>query len=108
LDRLERVADLRDRDRLDALGRALEVVERQTVPADRRQVVEDLAVGVDAQREAADEVLLRGLQLGSVGPSATKRSSVSRTTFSASSVCAFCVCSPITNGRAAPSARSTL
>ena len=34
----------------------------------------------------------------SVGPSRTKPASVARTTWSASSVCAFWVCSPTTNG----------
>ena len=42
----------------------IEIVERQTVETDHRCVVEDLAVAVQTQREAAGDGLFRRLQLG--------------------------------------------
>jgi hypothetical protein len=53
---------------LDVANEIVEIRKRQPVIADRAEIVEDLAVAVDAQRKAADDVLLRLLQLVGVGP----------------------------------------
>src|SRR5690606_9109904 len=52
-----------ERHRLDAFGPAVEIVERQAVEADQREMVEDLRVRIDAQRETADEIRLRRREL---------------------------------------------
>ena len=54
----ERVPDVGHRDALHVLHEVLEVGERQAVEADHGEVVVDLAVAVDTQRKAADDVLL--------------------------------------------------
>src|SRR6266705_1073264 len=60
--------DLRDGHPFNARGKLVEPVERQPVETDRGDLLEDLAVGVDAQRKAADEALFRRLQLRLGGP----------------------------------------
>jgi hypothetical protein len=56
--------DVVRRDLLDVLRVAIEVVERQSVEADERDVVEDLAVAVEAQGKAADQILFCRPQFG--------------------------------------------
>src|SRR6266704_4735627 len=54
---------LREGHPFDARGKLVEPVERQPVEADHGDLLEDLAVGVDAQGESADEALFRRFQL---------------------------------------------
>ena len=49
------------------LGVAVEPVERQPVEADQGDVGQHLGVGVEAQAETVDVVVLGGLQLGDGG-----------------------------------------
>ncbi len=56
---LERVPDLVHRDSLHPVGKTVQVVERQPVETDDAEVVENLAVAVDTQRETADQRLFR-------------------------------------------------
>src|SRR2546425_132175 len=59
---------LREGHRFDARGKLVEPVERQPVEADHGDLLEDLAVGVDAQGKSADEALFRRFQLRFGGP----------------------------------------
>src|SRR5947207_12794974 len=60
--------DLREGHPFDARRELVEPGERQPVETDRRDLLEDLAVGVDAQRKTADEAPFRRLQLRFGGP----------------------------------------
>jgi hypothetical protein len=90
--------DIVGRDRLH-LGLVLvEVVERQAVEADHGDVVEDLLVAVQAQREAAGQVGLGGGQFLLARAVLRKPSSTSRVTLIASLACERLVCRPIWKG----------
>src|SRR5256885_2441183 len=60
--------DLREGHRFDARRELVEPGEGQAVKTDRGNLLEDLAVGVDAQRKPADEAFLRRFQLRFGGP----------------------------------------
>ncbi len=55
----ERVANLLRRYGLDARNEVIDIGKRQTVEADHGQVLGDFLIAVDAQREAAGDILLR-------------------------------------------------
>src|SRR5215831_13600519 len=59
----ERGAYLIQRHRLQAGWIRVEPVERQPIKADDRQLLEELAVGVDAQGKAAHQALFRRVEL---------------------------------------------
>src|SRR5690349_8286025 len=60
----ERVPNLRDRDALHVRNEFIEIRQRQTIEADDREIFLNLAIAIDAQREPADDILFRCLQLG--------------------------------------------
>src|SRR6266853_6815216 len=60
--------DLREGHLFDTRRELVEPGERQPVETDRRDLLEDLAVGVDALRKTADEAPFRRLQLRFGGP----------------------------------------
>ena len=59
---LERRTYLRSRHSLDPARELVEVVERHAVEADHGDMVEQLAVAVDAQRETVGQIAPRGLE----------------------------------------------
>src|SRR5712691_11503450 len=60
--------DLREGHPFDARRKLVEPVERQPVETDHRDLVEDLAVGIDAKGEPAHQALFCGFQLRFGGP----------------------------------------
>src|SRR6267143_142480 len=60
--------DLREGHPLHAGRKFVEPVERQPVETDHGDLVEDLAVGIDAKGKSADEALFCGFQLSFRGP----------------------------------------
>ena len=83
--RLKASFHFRQRDLFHSCHELVEIVQRQVVIADHGQVAEDFLVAVDAQRETADRCSAWHAAIRpAVGPSATKRRSVARTTSSAS------------------------
>src|SRR5262245_61813477 len=69
----ERGADPLERHGLETRGVGVEPVERKLVEADHGELLEELAVGVDAQRKSADQALFRRGQLGLGGSARNER-----------------------------------